>query len=189
MKKIALFVMALMMSVAANAQFEQGKFYCGASFSGFDLGYSGLTKGHVNVQAKGGYLLWDNIMATAQLSYEKSKDTPAAFSCGIGGRYYIEQNGLFLGLSLGYKHIGAESITENVLDPVTQQTKEVTIDGNSYNDFMPSVQVGYAFFVSRTVTIEPELYYEQSFKNHKDYSNFGLRIGIGVYLFNDQKKN
>ena len=54
---------------------------------------------------------------------------------------------------------------------------------------MPSVQVGYAFFVSRTVTIEPELYYEQSFKNHKDYSNFGLRIGVGVYLFNDQKKN
>ena len=81
--------MALMLSVAANAQFEQGKQYVGASFSGFDLGYSGLTKGRVNVQGKVGYLLWDNIMATAQLSYEKAKDTPAAFSCGIGGRYYI----------------------------------------------------------------------------------------------------
>ena len=44
MKKIALFVMALMMSVAANAQFEQGKFYAGASLSGLDLNYSGLTK-------------------------------------------------------------------------------------------------------------------------------------------------
>ena len=189
MKKIALFVMALMLSVAANAQFEQGKQYIGASFSGFDLGYSGLTKGRVNVQGKVGYLLWDNIMATAQLSYEKAKDTPAAFSCGIGGRYYIVQNGLFLGASIAYKHIGSQSYTAYDIDPVTLQAKEVTIDGDSYNDFMPSVQVGYAFFISRTVTIEPELYYEQSFKNHKDYSNFGLRIGIGVYLFNDQKKN
>ena len=85
--------------------------------------------------------------------------------------------------------MGSQSYTGYDIDPVTLQAKEVTIDGDSYNDFMPSVQVGYAFFVSRTVTIEPELYYEQSFKNHKDYSNVGLRIGIGVYLFNDQKKN
>ena len=37
MKKIALFVMALMMSLAANAQFEEGKGYLGASLSGLDL--------------------------------------------------------------------------------------------------------------------------------------------------------
>ena len=165
MKKIALFVMALIVSVAANAQFEQGKFYCGASFSGFDLGYSGLTKGHVNVQAKGGYLLWDNIMATAQLSYEKQKDVPYTLCVGAGGRYYIEQNGLYLGASALFKH------------------------HTGYDDLLPSVQVGYSFFVSRTVTIEPELYYEQSFKNHSDYSRFGLRIGIGIYLFSDPAQN
>ena len=165
MKKIALFVMALMMSVAANAQFEQGKFYAGASLSGLDLNYSGLTKGHISIQGKVGYMLMDNLMATVQGSYDKAKDQPTLASLGVGARYYMEQNGIYLGASAIYRH------------------------ASGYNDVLPSVQVGYAFFVSRTVTIEPELYYEQSFKNHKDYSNFGLRIGIGVYLFNDQKKN
>ena len=47
---------------------------------------------------------------------------------------------------------------------------------------MPSVQVGYAFFLSKTVTVEPEVYYEQSFKNHSDYSKIGFRVGVGVYL-------
>ena len=44
------------------------------------------------------------------------------------------------------------------------------------------VNVGYAFFISRTVTIEPELYYNMSTKSFKDYSGFGLRIGFGIYL-------
>ena len=169
MKKVALFVMALMMSVAANAQFEQGKFYCGASLSGLDLNYSGLTKGHVSIQGKVGYMLLDNLLATAQGSYDKAKDQPTIASFGLGARYYIEQNGIYLGASAIYKHAPGEE--------------------KAYNDVLPSVQVGYAFFLSRTVTVEPELYYEQSFKNHKDYSNFGLRVGIGIYLFNDMKKN
>ena len=50
---------------------------------------------------------------------------------------------------------------------------------------MPGVEVGYSFFVSRTVTIEPAIYYDQSFKNHSDYSTIGLKIGLGVYLFKD----
>ena len=60
---------------------------------------------------------------------------------------------------------------------------------DEFDDLLPSVQVGYSFFINRTVTIEPELYYEQSFKNHKDYSQVGLRIGIGIYLFKDTYKN
>ena len=48
---------------------------------------------------------------------------------------------------------------------------------------MPSVELGYAFFINRTVTIEPALYYEQSIKDHSKYSNVGLRLGLGIYLF------
>lgn len=162
MKKIALFVMALMLSVAANAQFEKGKGYLGASLSNLDLSYSGLKKGHFGIGVKAGYLFADDWMATAQLSYDKQKDVPYTLSAGIGARYYIVQNGLYLGASATYKH------------------------RYQYNDFMPSVQVGYAFFISRTVTIEPEIFYEHSFKSHKDYSTVGLRLGIGVYLFKDQ---
>ena len=47
---------------------------------------------------------------------------------------------------------------------------------------MPCIEVGYAFFVSTTVTIEPAIYYDQSFKNHSDYSKIGLRVGFGIYL-------
>ena len=48
---------------------------------------------------------------------------------------------------------------------------------------MPGVEVGYAFFINRTVTIEPAIYYDQSFKKHSDYSTVGFRIGIGINLF------
>jgi len=165
MKKIVFVIAAMLVSLASHAQFEAGKAYVGASLSGIDLSYNGLTKGHMNVQGKVGYLFADNVMGTAQLAYDKQEDVPYAMTVGAGGRYYIEQNGLYLGASVLFRH------------------------QDCYDDMLPSVQVGYSFFVSRTVTVEPELYYEQSFKNHKDYSQFGLRIGIGVYLFQDPKQN
>ena len=163
MKKIALFVVALVMSVAANAQFEQGKGYLGASLSGFDLS-SQAKKFHLGVNAKVGYLFADDLMGTAQVAYNHTEDLKDTYTFGVGGRYYIVQNGLYLGVSMKYKH------------------------AEGYNDWLPGVQVGYAFFVSRTVTIEPELYMDFSTKKF-DYSCYGLGIGIGVYLFKDQRKN
>ena len=77
---------------------------------------------------------------------------------GAQGRYYIEQNGIYLGAGVKLIHTG------------------------SYNDVMPGVEVGYAFFVSKQVTIEPAVYYDQSFKNHSDYSTVGVKVGIGIYL-------
>ena len=158
MKKIALFLVALMVSVAANAQFEKGKKYIGASLSGFNLSYSGSEKTSFALQAKGGYLFADNLMATAQVGYAKLTDIPYALSLGVGARYYIVQNGLYLGAGANFVHM------------------------DSYDDLMPTVQVGYAFFLSHTVTVEPEIYYEQSFKNHSDFSKIGFRIGFGVYM-------
>lgn len=158
MKKITLMLMLLTMSVASFAQFERGKKYIGASLSSFDLSYNGLHNGNIGIDAKGGYLFADDLMLTAQISYEKTKNVPAFFSAGVGGRYYIIQNGIYLGAGCKYTHSAR------------------------YDDFMPSVQIGYAFFISHTVTVEPEIYYNQSFKNHKDYSTFGLRVGLGIYL-------
>ena len=161
MKKIALFVMALMISVAANAQFEKGKGYLGASLSSIDIS-SQAKKFHFGLNAKAGYLFMDNIMGTVQVGFDHTKDADDFFTLGVGGRYYIEQNGLYLGASLKYK--------------------------NDYKHVLPGVQVGYAFFVSRTVTIEPELYFDISTKKF-DYSCYGLGIGVGVYLFKDGHKN
>lgn len=158
-KKLILAVMAMMVSLAVNAQFETGKKYLGASLSSLNLSYNGMEEGSFGIEAKGGYMFEDNWMATAQVGYSKKHEIPATFSAAVGARYYIVQNGLYIGASMSYQHAG-----------------------NSYDDFLPGVQLGYAFFLSRTVTIEPEIYYNQSFKNHSDYSTIGLRIGFGVYL-------
>ncbi len=162
MKKLGLLVVALVTSLTASAQFEKGKAYLGASLSGFDIS-SQAKKFHFGANVKAGYLFMDNLMATAQVGYDHLDDTPDALTLGVGGRYYIIQNGLYLGASLKYYH-----------------TK-------GYNDFRPGAQVGYAFFISRTVTIEPELYIDFSTKKFED-SAFGLGVGIGVYLFKDQYK-
>lgn len=47
---------------------------------------------------------------------------------------------------------------------------------------MPGVEVGYAFYISKTVTIEPALYYDMSLKSQKDYSTVGVRVGFGIYI-------
>ena len=156
----------LLFTLAGNAQvsndrtpFYRGKIYAGASLSGFDLRYNQNEKWNFDLSAKGGYLLADNLMATGQMEYDYRKVGSNTFKVGVGGRYYIEQNGLWLGAGVNYVH-----------------------QNSTYDDFMPTVQLGYAFFLNRTVTIEPELYYNQSFKNHDDYSGFGFRIGFGIYF-------
>ena len=161
-KKILLFVAAMMVSLASHAQFEAGKAYLGASLSSIDIS-SQAKKFHLGVNVKAGYLFADNLMATAQVGYDHLDDTPDFLTLGAGARYYIVQNGLYLGASLKYKH------------------------SDDYNDLLPGVQVGYAFFISRTVTIEPELYIDFSTKKFEN-SAFGLGVGIGIYLFKDQYK-
>lgn len=160
MKKIGILCASLMMAVAANAQFEKGKVYCGASLSGLNLSYNGTSDLNLGVNGQVGYLFDDNLMAVGSLSYQHTgkEGVKDYVSVGVQGRYYIIQNGLYLGVGAKLAHTG------------------------SYNDVMPGVEVGYAFFVSKTVTIEPALYYDQSFKNHSDYSTIGLRVGVGVYL-------
>ena len=158
MKKIVFVIAAMLVSLASHAQFEAGKAYVGASLSGIDLSYNGLTKGHMNLQGKVGYLFADNVMGTAQLAYDKQEDMPYAMTVGAGGRYYIEQNGLYLGASANY-----------VNSPIRK-------------DFVPSAQCGYAFFLNRTVTIEPEVYYNLSTKDVTEYSGFGIRLGLGIYF-------
>lgn len=108
-----------------------------------------------------GYLPMDNLMLLGSASFKHNGDdvVPDEYKIGAGGRYYITQNGLYLGANAKFVHAS-----------------------HDYNDIMPGVEIGYAFFVNRTVTIEPAVYYDQSFKRSK-YSTVGLKIGIGLYLF------
>lgn len=163
-KKVIAMIAALFMAVTANAQFEQGKVYLGGSLTGLNLKYSGIDNLSLGLQAQAGYMFDDNLMLLGQVAYDHNggKGSKNNVSFGVGGRYYIEQNGIYLGVNCKYIH-----------------------GGHGFNDVMPGVEVGYAFFLSRTVTVEPAIYYDQSFKNHSDYSTIGLKIGLGVYLFND----
>ena len=106
-------------------------------------------------------LFADNLMVTAQAGYNHSgiDEVSDVISVGLGARYYIIQNGLYLGLNTKLIHAN-----------------------HNYNDIMPGLEVGYAFFLSKTVTVEPAIYYDQSFKNHSDFSKIGLRVGFGIYL-------
>ena len=160
MKKLAIMLVALLATITANAQFEKGKVYCGASLTGLNLSYNGSSELNLGLQGQVGYLFADNLMAVGNLAYNHVgvSDTPDYVSVGAQARYYIIQNGLYLGLGAKYAHC------------------------SSYNDLMPGLEVGYAFFVSKTVTIEPAVYYDQSFKDHSNYSTIGLKVGVGVYL-------
>lgn len=161
MKKLLFLIALISVSLSGYAQFEKGKHYVGASLTGLNLSYSGSEELSLGVEAKGGYLFTDDWMLTAQAAYQHSGIDGAAdqVSAGVGCRYYIVQNGLYLGVNAKLVHAN-----------------------HRYNDLMPGIEAGYAFFLSRTVTIEPAVYYDQSFKNHSDYSKIGLRIGVGVYL-------
>lgn len=163
MRKITLLLMALVMTISANAQFKAGKGYVGASLTGLDLHYNGQDKLKLGVEAKAGYLPWDNIMllAEAGIQHNGDSDVPDDIRVGVGARYYITQNGLYLGANCKLIHAS-----------------------HNYNDLMPGAEVGYAFFINRSVTIEPAVYYDQSFKKSK-YSTVGLKVGIGIYLFDD----
>jgi hypothetical protein len=163
-KKIALLATAFAMAVTANAQFQQGKGYIGASLTGLDIHYNGAEKFNLGLEAKGGYLFMDNLMALAGVGYEHSgrEDVADKLSVSVGARYYIIQNGLYLGINGKWIHAN-----------------------HNYNDVMPGAEVGYAFYINRSVTIEPAVYYDHSFRKHSDYSTIGLKVGIGVYLFDD----
>lgn len=161
-KKIVAIAVALLTAVTANAQFEQGKAYVGGSLTGLNLKYSGADELGIGLQAQAGYMVADDVMLLGNVAFEHTGNSAVAdrLTVGVGGRYYIEQNGIYLGVNCKLLHAN-----------------------HDYNDVMPGVEVGYAFFLNNSVTVEPAIYYDQSFKNHKDYSTIGLKIGVGVYLF------
>ena len=163
MKKLITMIAMLLMTITASAQFQAGKGYLGASLTGLDLHYNGADGFNLGLEAKAGFLFEDNWMLLGMASYEHngSEAVPDHFSVGAGLRYYIIQNGLYLGANAKFTHAN-----------------------RSYNDLMPGVELGYAFFINRSVTLEPAVYYDQSFKN-ADYSTIGLKLGIGIYLFDD----
>ena len=163
MKKLVLSMMLLLcISLTANAQFEKNKWFVNTSLTNLGLSYSGSEEAHLGFQANGGAFLADNKALLLNFEGDYGKYTTKTTALGVGGRYYLDKIGLYFGLGLKYKHMTFENWKDN--------------------DFGAGVEIGYAFFLSQTVTIEPAIYYDQSFINHSDYSKVGFKIGFGFYF-------
>ena len=108
MKKIAIAALALVVSTTAHAQFESGKQYIGASMTGLNLSYNGSQDLNLGIQAKAGYFVEDDWMLLGQVEYNHSglEGVKDYFSVGAQARYYIEQNGLYLGGGVKLAHSG-----------------------------------------------------------------------------------
>lgn len=168
MKKFIACLVVLAATTLAHAQFEQNKWYFNASVTELGLTYSGEEKFRMGAQATVGAFLFDNIalLLNGEGTWHKTGERSAAL--GVGGRYYFSQNGIFLGTGIKFKHYEYKADNEE--------------DGSlDFNDGLWSVEAGYAFFLSRTVTIEPSVYYDLSFKD-KDYSKLGFKLGFGLYF-------
>lgn len=166
MRKLLMSAVAMMMTVSVHAQylndtstpFEQGKFYVAASASNLNLNYTKATDWSLGLQAKAGYFFLDNWMVLGVFDYSNiSSGSSVTTNLGAGARYYFPQNGIYVGALAKYAH------------------------NPGFDDFKPEVHAGYSFFLNHHVTIEPEIYFEHSFKD-SDYSGFGLRLGFGYYF-------
>lgn len=158
MKKIILLLMLLVGATTANAQFEQGKKYIGASVSGLGLSYSKDSKFTMGLEATAGYFVSECLMLRGWVDYEHRYKVDD-ISVGAGARYYFDQCGVFLGAGAEYVHY----------DP-------------KFNSLQIPVEVGYAFFLNQHVTIEPSVYYRMSINDFADRSSVGLRVGFGFYF-------
>lgn len=161
MKKTVLLICLLITSVVAHAQFEKGKWIINPSLSGLDLSYSKETKTHFGLEFQTGAFLIDNLALMVNMGADFSSDRDA-YSVGVGGRYYFNSYGIYLGTGFKYKRIDWDNAGKR-------------------NDFVLASEAGYAFFLTRTVTLEPVIYYDLSFKD-SDYSKLGFRLGLSFYF-------
>ncbi len=161
MKKLFIGLCLLVLSVAANAQFERGKILLNTSVTGIDLSYSDSEKGHFGLDAMGGYFVLDNFALTGTLGMDL-RDNLDKYYVGVGGRYYLQDNGIFFG---------------GMIKDTSYRYK----NDNNENDFSLVGEAGYAFFLSKTVTIEPSVSYNLSLSN-SDYSKLGFKLGFSFYF-------
>lgn len=160
MKKLFV-AMTLAMLCASNvfAQFEKGKWYANASLSNIGLSYSEREDLRMGLNLNAGYTLEDNWMILAEGGFDYSNSQWSSLYLGAKGRYYIEQNGLFLGAGVKLMHAY-----------------------KSVNDVMFTPEAGYCFFLNKHVTVEPCVYYDMSLTEFADYSKFGVKIGLGIFF-------
>lgn len=158
MKRLNTLLLLCIIALTAHAQFEKGTKYIGASVSGLNLSYSSNEEFRLGLNAETGYFVSDCLLLKANIGYEHTKGMDDV-KVGAGARYYFDQCGVFLGAGAEFNHF-----TKN------------------NNDLMIPVEIGYAFYLNKYITIEPAAYYKMSLHDFSGNSTVGLRIGLGFYF-------
>lgn len=159
MKKLALFVCLLVVTVAARAQFEKGKWIVNPSLTGLNFTHdSELSKTSFSIEAKGGAFLIDNLALLIHAGASWNQGETDVYTLGVGGRYYFQQNGIYLGVN----------VNANRRDLGKWDSTRLSL----------GLEAGYAFFLSRTVTLEPAAFWNMDGEG----SRFGLKVGFGFYF-------
>ena len=156
-KRLIAAVAAILLCTSAFAQFESGKKFVGASLSGASLSYSDRKDLAFGLGAEAGYFFTDAWMLVGDFGFDYANSDLEDLWIGAKVRYYIEQNGLFLGCGVRYEH-----------------------EFKSHNDFMITPEVGYCFFVNKTLVIEPAVYGNLSLADFSENTEVGVRIGLGI---------
>ena len=164
MKKILTLVIAMFTCFGASAQFEKGKKFIGASVSGFDLSYPKAKDFTADLDFNAGYFVSNDLLLKGGIGYGY-EDERHQIKLGLTARYYFENNGIFVGT-------GTEGSWRN------------KVGWRHHGQFLLKVpvEVGYAYFINRHVTLEPSVYYNVCLNGFRDYSGGGIKIGFGVYF-------
>lgn len=165
MKKTILVLLMAVVSLGAKAQFEAGTQYISASLTGLSLTFNSQDKVSLGLNGTYGYFVEDAWMVYGQLAYNH-KRYDDRFALGAGGRYYIQQNGLYMGLGLKYQYCNVKNA------PLLHRVNNIYL----------APEVGYCFYLNQYVSIEPAVYYDCSMNHFSDFSTIGLKLGFGYYF-------
>ena len=155
-------ILGLLMAIttlSAKAQFEQGTTYLNTSLTGLNMSYGKATKFSFGLDATGGYFLEDGWMVYGRFGYNHPGPDANTAKVGVGGRYYIEQNGLYLNLGLQYERAFGDQ-----------------------NFFQLTPEIGYCFYLNHYVSVEPAVYYDLCLNKFSEGSKVGLKVGFGFYF-------
>ena len=161
MKKFLLSLLLALTALSASAQFETGKCYLNTSLSGLDLSFGKGDKLQLGVSASAGCFVVTDWLLLAQAGYEHQRHADQ-FQFGLGTRYHIEENGMYVGITAQYAHARKYC--------------------HKADHFFVVPEVGYTFFLNHYLTLEPALYYRVSLDDFVDASKVGLRLGFGYYF-------
>lgn len=193
LRKVLTMLLIAVSSMQASAQFEKYTSYLNTSLTGLGLSYSKDSRFKMGVQATGGYFVEDCWMVYGRFGFEhqgargvmKNRND---LQIGVGGRYYIEQNGIFLGVGLAYQH--ATNVTfsqhESIIGgtpengPVEIPTVYNYYGNRNYVHLTP--EVGYCFYVNNYLSIEPSVYCNLCLNRFSEGTEIGLKLGMGFYF-------